>query len=71
MFLERASLLWAFACMLSGVAVYTGSCRAEYINGCMAHTIKGGIFLWCALIPCSAAVFSIADLDFGRPGTAS
>lgn len=47
MFLERSSLLWAFAAMLSGTAVYTGTCRAEYLNGCMAHTIKGGIFLWC------------------------
>lgn len=25
---------------LSGIAVYSGSCRGAYINGCLAHTIK-------------------------------
>jgi hypothetical protein len=44
--LERALVFAAFGMFLSGVVVYTGGCRDNYINGCLAHLIKGGIF-WC------------------------
>ncbi|KIJ70236.1 hypothetical protein HYDPIDRAFT_77408 [Hydnomerulius pinastri MD-312] len=44
--LERALVFAAFGVFLSGVVVYTGGCRDSYINGCLAHLIKGGIF-WC------------------------
>ncbi|KAF9247160.1 hypothetical protein BU15DRAFT_84706 [Melanogaster broomeanus] len=44
--LERALVFAAFGMFLSGVVVYTGGCRDSYINGCLAHLIKGGIF-WC------------------------
>ncbi|KAG2146682.1 hypothetical protein DEU56DRAFT_785860 [Suillus clintonianus] len=44
--LERALVFAAFGMTLSGIVVYTGGCRESYINGCLAHLIKGGIF-WC------------------------
>lgn len=44
--LERALVFAAFGMTLSGIVVYTGGCRESYVNGCLAHLIKGGIF-WC------------------------
>ncbi|KAF8558838.1 hypothetical protein OG21DRAFT_1432523 [Imleria badia] len=44
--LERSLVIAAFGMVLSGVVIYTGGCRDSYINGCLAHLIKGGIF-WC------------------------
>ncbi|KAG0705523.1 hypothetical protein DFH29DRAFT_906953 [Suillus ampliporus] len=43
---ERALVFAAFGMTLSGIVIYTGGCRESYINGCLAHLIKGGIF-WC------------------------
>ncbi|KAG2158811.1 uncharacterized protein EDB93DRAFT_1075577 [Suillus bovinus] len=43
---ERALVFAAFGMTLSGIVVYTGGCRDSYINVCLAHLIKGGIF-WC------------------------
>lgn len=43
---ERFLVFAAFGEMLTGIVVYTGGCRNNYINGCLAHLIKGGIF-WC------------------------
>ncbi|KAF7356185.1 hypothetical protein MVEN_00949800 [Mycena venus] len=43
---ERILFFAGFALLLSGVVVYTGGCRQNYINGCLAHLIKGSIF-WC------------------------
>ncbi|KAI6047315.1 hypothetical protein EDC04DRAFT_2622773 [Pisolithus marmoratus] len=44
--LERLLVFAAFGLTLTGIVVYTGGCRNNYINGCLAHLIKGGIF-WC------------------------
>ncbi|KAG1755842.1 hypothetical protein EDB19DRAFT_435076 [Suillus lakei] len=44
--LERALVFAAFGMTLSGIVIYTGGCRESYVNGCLAHLIKGGIF-WC------------------------
>jgi len=44
--LERVLVFAAFAMLLSGIIIYTGGCRNSYINNCLAHLIKGGIF-WC------------------------
>ncbi|KAF7352908.1 hypothetical protein MVEN_01258100 [Mycena venus] len=41
---ERALVVAGFGLLLSGIVVYTGGCRQHYINGCLAHLIKGGIF---------------------------
>ncbi|KAF8631161.1 hypothetical protein AX15_002500 [Amanita polypyramis BW_CC] len=43
---ERVLVFAGFAQVLSGIVVYTGGCRGSYINVCLAHLIKGGIF-WC------------------------
>ncbi|KAF8264950.1 hypothetical protein EI94DRAFT_1772521 [Lactarius quietus] len=43
---ERALVLAGFAQLMHGVVIYTGGCRENYLNGCLAHVIKGGIF-WC------------------------
>ncbi|KAI0921369.1 hypothetical protein AcW2_006361 [Taiwanofungus camphoratus] len=43
---ERVLVFAGFMQVLTGVVVYTGGCRENYINGCLAHLIKGGIF-WC------------------------
>ncbi|KDQ64713.1 hypothetical protein JAAARDRAFT_188016 [Jaapia argillacea MUCL 33604] len=44
--LERALVFAGFVQVLSGIVVYTGGCRESFINNCLAHLIKGGIF-WC------------------------
>ncbi|KAI9001345.1 hypothetical protein BD414DRAFT_404717 [Trametes punicea] len=43
---ERALVFAGFMQVISGIVVYTGGCRGGYINACLAHLIKGGIF-WC------------------------
>jgi Protein of unknown function (Ytp1) len=44
--LERTLVFAGFMQVLSGLVVYTGGCREDWINSCLAHLIKGGIF-WC------------------------
>ncbi|TDL29243.1 hypothetical protein BD410DRAFT_779582 [Rickenella mellea] len=61
--LERLLVFLGYAVTLSGIVVYTGACRDSYVNGCLAHLIKGGIF-WCyGLI--TFARFLGAFADFG------
>ncbi|EMD40617.1 hypothetical protein CERSUDRAFT_148812 [Gelatoporia subvermispora B] len=43
---ERVLVFAGFMQVLTGIVVYTGGCRGNFINGCLAHLIKGGIF-WC------------------------
>ncbi|KAF9815563.1 hypothetical protein IEO21_04563 [Rhodonia placenta] len=43
---ERVLVFAGFMQLLTGIVTYTGGCRQNYINGCLAHLIKGGIF-WC------------------------
>lgn len=73
---ERSLILLAYIEVCSGIAVWTGSCRENYLNGyvfvlssalglvgtehltrtspfalrCLAHIIKGSIFLWYGLL---------------------
>lgn len=37
---ERFLVFAAFGVMLNGIVVYTGGCRNNYINGCLAHLIS-------------------------------
>lgn len=37
---ERFLVFAAFGEMLTGIVVYTGGCRNNYINGCLAHLIS-------------------------------
>ncbi|KAF8640010.1 hypothetical protein AX17_001254 [Amanita inopinata Kibby_2008] len=43
---ERILVFAGLLQLLTGIAIYTGGCRENYVNGCLAHLIKGGIF-WC------------------------
>ncbi|OBZ76401.1 putative membrane protein C3B8.06 [Grifola frondosa] len=43
---ERSLVFAGLWQVISGVVIYTGGCRGNYINGCLAHLIKGAIF-WC------------------------
>ena len=38
--LERVLVFAAFGTMLTGIVVYSGGCRNNYINGCLAHLIS-------------------------------
>ncbi|GAA5850460.1 hypothetical protein JCM8547_001882 [Rhodosporidiobolus lusitaniae] len=49
-FLERILIVLAYVEVCNGIAVWTGSCRAEYGNGCYAHIIKGSVFFWYGLL---------------------
>lgn len=44
--LERVLVFAGFLQILTGIVIYTGGCRGNWLNGCLAHLIKGGIF-WC------------------------
>ena len=44
--LERVLVIAGFMQLLTGIVVYTGGCRGDHVNICLAHLIKGGIF-WC------------------------
>ncbi|KAJ7257504.1 hypothetical protein B0H12DRAFT_469764 [Mycena haematopus] len=57
---ERALVLAGFGLFLSGIVIYTGGCRQKYINGCLAHLIKGGLF-WCYGLVCFARFFGWAS----------
>ncbi|KAA1466252.1 hypothetical protein DENSPDRAFT_831039 [Dentipellis sp. KUC8613] len=62
--LERVLVFAAFGMFLSGSVVYTGICRENYINGCLAHLIKGGIF-WCyGLVTFARFLGTFSDLGW-------
>ncbi|KAH9965713.1 hypothetical protein BC827DRAFT_1125327 [Russula dissimulans] len=44
--LQRFLVFAGYAQLMHGVIIYTGGCRGNYLYGCLAHVIKGGIF-WC------------------------
>lgn len=37
---ERVLVFAAFGQLLEGIVVYTGGCRGNYLNGCLAHLIS-------------------------------
>ncbi|EKM59411.1 uncharacterized protein PHACADRAFT_249882 [Phanerochaete carnosa HHB-10118-sp] len=43
---ERTLVFAGYFQLITGIVIYTGGCRQNYTNGCLAHLIKGGIF-WC------------------------
>ncbi|GAA5923680.1 hypothetical protein JCM1841_004825 [Sporobolomyces salmonicolor] len=49
-FMMRMLILLAWVQVCNGIAVWTGTCRDRYLNGCLAHVIKGSIFLWYGLL---------------------
>ncbi|KAF9075997.1 hypothetical protein BDP27DRAFT_1314853 [Rhodocollybia butyracea] len=44
--MERVLVFGGLMQVLTGIIIYTGGCRENYLNGCLAHMIKGSIF-WC------------------------
>ncbi|KAI0736138.1 hypothetical protein C8Q72DRAFT_908069 [Fomitopsis betulina] len=43
---ERVLVFGGLMQVITGIVVYSGGCRQNWLNGCLAHLIKGGIF-WC------------------------
>jgi hypothetical protein len=41
---ERSLVLAGFGQLLTGVVVYTGGCRENYLNGCLAHLISASSY---------------------------
>ncbi|KAK0230696.1 cytoplasmic protein [Armillaria fumosa] len=61
---ERSVVIAAYGEAVLGVVIYTGGCRGNYTNGCLAHLIKGGIF-WCyGLLTFARFLGSYADLGW-------
>ena len=50
--LERFLVFAGFAQLMHGVVIYTGGCRENYINGCLAHIISELIIPDLQRIPC-------------------
>jgi hypothetical protein len=49
-FTERFMIFFAYTLVLSGITIYTGICRENYLNGCLAHLISklpSDIFGYC------------------------
>ncbi|KIY73747.1 hypothetical protein CYLTODRAFT_416776 [Cylindrobasidium torrendii FP15055 ss-10] len=70
---ERSLVIAGFALVISGIVVYTGGCRENYITGCLAHLIKGGIF-WCyGLLTFARYLGAYSDLgwSWNAPGDRS
>ncbi|KAF9483959.1 hypothetical protein BDN70DRAFT_873090 [Pholiota conissans] len=61
---ERSLVLAGFAQLLVGIVTYTGGCRQNYINGCLAHLIKGAIFWSYGLLTFARYLGSFADLGW-------
>ncbi|GAA6063388.1 hypothetical protein JCM10212_001487 [Sporobolomyces blumeae] len=49
-FSTRFLVILGYIELCTGIAVYTGTCRGNYLNGCLAHLIKGSIFFWYGLL---------------------
>ncbi|BGP40161.1 hypothetical protein JCM10449v2_004119 [Rhodotorula kratochvilovae] len=49
-FAERMLVILGYVEVCTGVAVWSGTCRERYLNGCLAHVIKGSIFVWYGLL---------------------
>ncbi|WFC97105.1 hypothetical protein MBRA1_003771 [Malassezia brasiliensis] len=47
---SRGLVPLAFAVMYVALSVYTGACRRQYQNTCLAHGIKGAIFFWYGVL---------------------
>jgi hypothetical protein len=62
--LERFLVLAGLMQLLTGIVVYTGGCRGDHVNICLAHLVKGGIF-WCyGLITFARFLGSFSELGW-------
>ena len=62
--LEWALLFVGYSQAITGIAVYYGACRGEYINGCVAHAAKGSVFLWFGLLTWARFLGAFAGLGW-------
>lgn len=51
---ERALVFAGYCQLLTGIVVYTGGCRQNYINGCLAHLISRSMIVprFISIDPC-------------------
>ncbi|KAG6817196.1 hypothetical protein H0H87_011554 [Tephrocybe sp. NHM501043] len=62
--LERFLVFAGLAQTLFGIVIYTGGCRENYTNGCLAHLIKGGIFWSYGIVTFARFLGSFAELGW-------
>ncbi|RDB22739.1 putative membrane protein C3B8.06 [Hypsizygus marmoreus] len=62
--LERSLVFGGLAQVLTGIVIYTGGCRENYINGCLAHLIKGAIFWSYGLVTFARFLGSFSELGW-------
>ncbi|KAJ3517560.1 hypothetical protein NLJ89_g425 [Agrocybe chaxingu] len=62
--IERSLVMMGLIQVLVGIVTYTGGCRENYLNGCLAHLIKGGIFWSYGLLTFARFLGSYADLGW-------
>ncbi|KAF5369910.1 hypothetical protein D9758_001192 [Tetrapyrgos nigripes] len=62
--LERLLVFGGYFQVITGIVVYTGGCRENYNNGCLAHLIKGGIFFCYGLVSFARYLGSFSELGW-------
>ncbi|GLB33664.1 putative protein of unknown function (Ytp1) [Lyophyllum shimeji] len=62
--LERFLVFAGLWQALLGIVIYTGGCRGSWVNGCLAHLIKGGIFWSYGLVTFARFLGSFAELGW-------
>lgn len=61
---ERVLVILGFVQLISGITVYSGICRGNYINGCLAHLIKGSIFFLYGLLSFGRYIGAWGDMGW-------
>ncbi|KAF8897397.1 cytoplasmic protein [Infundibulicybe gibba] len=61
---ERLLVFAGLLQLLTGIVIYTGGCRENYLNGCLAHLIKGAIFWSYGLLSFARFLGSFAELGW-------
>ena len=62
--LERVLVFAGLLQVLTGIVVYTGGCRGDHVNICLAHLIKGGIFWSYGLVTFARFLGSFSELGW-------
>ncbi|KAF8680331.1 hypothetical protein RHS04_04105 [Rhizoctonia solani] len=68
---ERIMIPFAWGVTMVGGCVYTGICRGSYLNGCLAHFIKGSIFFWYGMLTWGRYLGAWSDRGWAWNRTAS
>ncbi|THH02427.1 hypothetical protein EW026_g477 [Hermanssonia centrifuga] len=61
---ERSLVFAGLMQLLTGIVIYTGGCRENYVNACLAHLIKGGIFWSYGLVTFARFLGSFSELGW-------